>query len=45
MAVYTAGWRVVMMVMILPIGIGTAAITVAGAAFGARNYKNLKTTL
>lgn len=44
-AVYTAGWRVVMMVMILPIGIGTAAITVAGAAFGARNYKNLKTTL
>ena len=44
-AVYTAGWRVVMMVMILPIGIGTAAITVAGAAFGARKYDNLKTTL
>jgi Na+-driven multidrug efflux pump len=44
-AVYTAGWRVVMMVMILPIGIGTAAITVAGAAFGARKYDNLKTAL
>jgi len=44
-AVYTAGWRVVMMVMILPIGIGTAAITVAGAAFGARKYENLKTAL
>lgn len=44
-AVYTAGWRVVMMVMILPIGIGTAAITVAGAAFGARKYDKLKTTL
>ncbi len=44
-AVYTAGWRVVMMVMILPIGIGTAAITVAGAAFGAKNYNNLKITL
>lgn len=44
-AVYTAGWRVVMMVMILPIGIGTAAITVAGAAFGARNYENLETAL
>jgi len=44
-AVYTAGWRVVMMVMILPIGIGTAAITVSGAAFGARKYDNLKTTL
>lgn len=34
-----------MMVMILPIGIGTAAITVAGAAFGARKYDNLKTAL
>lgn len=44
-AVYTAGWRVVMMAMILPIGIGTAAITVAGAAFGARKYDNLKTAL
>jgi putative MATE family efflux protein len=44
-AVYTAGWRVVMMVMILPIGIGTAAITVVGAAFGARKYDNLKTAL
>ncbi|HOI72229.1 MAG TPA: MATE family efflux transporter [Methanobacterium sp.] len=44
-AVYTAGWRVVMMVMILPIGIGTATITVAGAAFGARKYDNLKTAL
>lgn len=44
-AVYTAGWRVVMMVMIIPIGIGTAAITVAGAAFGARKYENLKTAL
>jgi putative MATE family efflux protein len=44
-AVYTAGWRVVMMVMIIPIGIGTAAITVAGAAYGARKYNNLKIAL
>lgn len=44
-AVYTAGWRVVMMAMIPPIGIGTAAITVGGAAYGARNYKNLSTVL
>jgi len=44
-AVYTAGWRVVMMAMIPPIGIGTAAITVAGAAYGARKYKNLSTAL
>jgi putative MATE family efflux protein len=44
-AVYTAGWRVVMMAMIPLIGIGTAAITVGGAAYGARNYKNLSTAL
>lgn len=44
-AVYTAGWRVVMMAMIIPIGIGTAAITVSGAAYGARNYKNLSNAL
>lgn len=44
-AVYTAGWRVVMMAMIPPIGIGTAAITVGGAAYGARKYENLSTAL
>jgi len=44
-AVYTAGWRVVMMAMIPPIGIGTAAITVAGAAYGARKYENLSIAL
>lgn len=44
-AVYTAGWRVVMMAMIIPIGIGTAAITVSGAAYGARNYNNLSNAL
>ena len=32
-AVYTAGWRVVMIAMIPAIGIGTAAITVAGASY------------
>ena len=44
-AVYTAGWRVVMMAMIPPIGIGTATITVAGAAYGAKKYKNLSIAL
>jgi putative MATE family efflux protein len=44
-AVYTAGWRVVMMAMIPPIGIGTAAITVAGVAYGARKFENLSTAL
>ena len=44
-AVYTAGWRVVMMALIPPIGIGTATITVAGAAYGAKKYKNLSIAL
>lgn len=44
-AVYTAGWRVVMMAMIPPIGIGTAAITVSGVAYGSRKYENLTKTL
>ncbi|MCK9150411.1 MATE family efflux transporter [Methanobacterium alcaliphilum] len=44
-AVYTAGWRVVMMAMIPPIGIGTAAITVSGAAYGAHKYQNLSIAL
>jgi putative MATE family efflux protein len=44
-AIYTAGWRVVMMAMIPPIGIGTASITVAGAAYGAKKFKNLSTAL
>ncbi len=44
-AVYTAGWRVVMMALIPPIGIGTAAITVAGTAYGAKKYQNLSIAL
>ena len=44
-AVYTAGWRVVMLAMIPPIGIGTAAITVSGAAYGAHKYQNLSIAL
>jgi putative MATE family efflux protein len=44
-AIYTAGWRVVMLAMIPPIGIGTAAITVAGAAYGAHKFQNLKIAL
>ena len=44
-AVYTAGWRVVNIAMIPAIGIGTAAITVAGAAYGAKKYENISTAL
>jgi putative MATE family efflux protein len=40
-AVYTAGWRVIMLAIIPMVAIGTAEISVAGAAFGARRYGNL----
>ena len=42
-AVYTASMRIVQLSMIPLIGLGTAVLTVAGVAFGAHNYKNLKT--
>lgn len=44
-AVYTAGWRVVLFAMIPSLGIGTAAITVAGAAYGAKKYNDLSISL
>lgn len=43
-AVYTASMRIVQMAMIPLIGMGTAVLTVAGVAYGARNYENLKTS-
>lgn len=43
-AVYTAGWRIVSIGMLPAIGVGTAAISVAGVAFGARKYENLRIT-
>ena len=42
-AVYTASMRIVQLCMIPLLGIGTAVLTVAGVAYGAHNYKNLKT--
>ena len=42
-AVYTASMRIVQLAMIPLIGLGTAVLTVAGVAYGARNYNNLKT--
>ncbi|MEE0934857.1 MAG: MATE family efflux transporter [Methanobrevibacter sp.] len=42
-AVYTASMRIVQLCMIPLIGIGTAVLTVAGVAYGAHNYQNLKT--
>lgn len=40
-AVYTAGWRVVFVAIIPVIAISTAVVSVAGAAYGARNYEKL----
>lgn len=40
-AVYTSGWRIVSLAIIPHIGLGTALLTVAGAAYGAKNYKKL----
>ena len=44
-AIYTATWRLVAMGMAPLFGIGMAALTVGGAAYGARNLTNLKTAL
>lgn len=42
--VYTAAMRIVQLAMIPLMGIGTAEVTVSGVAYGARSYKNLKTS-
>ena len=44
-AVYTAGWRVIALGLLPAIGVGTAAITVSGVAYGAHKYENIRTTL
>ncbi len=44
-AVYTAGWRVVMFAIVPIIGISTAVIPVTGAAYGGRHYDKLPVIL
>ena len=44
-AVYTAGMRLIQIAMIPLMGLGTALLTVGGAAYGARNYKKLNISL
>jgi putative MATE family efflux protein len=44
-AVYAAGWRVVLFSIIPLAAIGTSVISVAGAAFGGRRYDKLPITL
>ncbi|KZX17453.1 MATE family efflux transporter [Methanobrevibacter filiformis] len=41
-AVYTAGWRVVMIAMVPAISIGVSSVAVVGANFGAERFKNMK---
>jgi MATE family, multidrug efflux pump len=40
-AIFTAGWRIVNMAFIPHIGLGTALLTVGGAAYGARKYDKM----
>lgn len=42
-AIYTAGWRVVFFAIIPLIAIGTSVISVAGAAYGARQFAKIRT--
>ena len=44
-AAYTATWRLISVGISPLIGIGVAALTVGGAAYGAKNLKNLKTSM
>ncbi|MCC7554351.1 MAG: MATE family efflux transporter [Methanobacteriaceae archaeon] len=41
-AVYTAGMRILQLFMIPLIGLGTAILTVVGAAYGSHNYEKLE---
>lgn len=41
-AVYTAGWRIIALGLLPAIGVGTAAITVAGVAYGSKKYENIR---
>jgi Na+-driven multidrug efflux pump len=44
-AVFTTGWRVVMVAILPLIGMATAIVTVTGAAYGAREYGKIRTAL
>lgn len=44
-AVYTAGWRVIMFAIVPLVGIATSVIPVTGAAYGGRHYDKLPVIL
>jgi putative MATE family efflux protein len=41
-AIYTSGWRIVMFAIVPLIGIGTSVVSVAGAAYGAREFEKIQ---
>jgi len=41
-AVYTTGWRVISLATLPMLGVASAVTSVTGAAFGARDYRNVK---
>jgi Na+-driven multidrug efflux pump len=43
LAVYSTGWRVVMLAVLPLLGMATAVISVSGAAYGAKRYDKLNT--
>lgn len=43
-AVYTTGWRVISLAILPMLGVASAVTSVTGAAFGAQEYKKVKTS-
>lgn len=43
-AAFAVAWRIISLGVVPAIGVGSASVTVAGVAYGARNYKNLNIT-
>ncbi|MDR2829848.1 MAG: MATE family efflux transporter [Methanobrevibacter sp.] len=41
-AVYNAGWRFVMVALVIPMAIGTSTVAVVGANYGAKKFENIK---
>jgi len=41
-AVYSAGWRIVMLAIVPVISVATALVSVSGVAYGSRNFRNLE---
>jgi len=43
-AIYTTGWRIISLATLPMLGVASAVTSVAGAAFGARDYKKVETS-